>query len=263
MDQHDDGTGETTADTVSPQPVLDVQDYNEPDYSRAETAVEEPMGATQETLLDHPDWGYLLQEVRYLYANLPAGGSEVIRRHMRIVADHVNKAVRSNAPVLSHSAQEKPVSRHLSRALDNGEASIMASTTRALSKLSAQLYWQYGYDKMPKSLEKKYAYAEIMGPRGPVKYDDLIVGLVLFAPRTVYPQHAHKGIMESYICLSGAVSENDAGVYPPGALILNQPQAHHRITTQDREPALLLYAWAGSRDALSGEEMKFTKKSRK
>jgi dimethylpropiothetin dethiomethylase len=73
------------------------------------------------------------------------------------------------------------------------------------------------------------------------------LGLVLFAPKTTYPAHAHKDITESYICLSGATSENDAGVYVPGSMIINVPEHKHAITTSDREPALLAYAWTGAR----------------
>jgi len=238
-----------------PQPV-------EPDYSRVVNpcAAAPPATAEQDRLADQPDWGYLLQEVRYLYTHTPAGGSDPIRRHLRHVAEHVGKAVRSNPSVNPGLPQAKPVSRHFGRALDNGESTIMASFTRALAKIGDQLFWQHGYDRMPKALEQKYAYTELLGPRGPVVYDSLIVGLVLFAPRTVYPQHAHNGITESYICLSGAVSENHAGVYLPGSLILNQPQTQHRITTQDREPALLLYAWAGDKADLAGQKMTFARK---
>ena len=62
---------------------------------------------------------------------------------------------------------------------------------------------------------------------------------MLFAPQCTYPAHKHEGITESYICLSGAASENDSGVYTPGSMILNLPGHKHRITTSDHEPALL------------------------
>ena len=68
----------------------------------------------------------------------------------------------------------KPVGSHLGRALDNGEQERTQTFIRALAKITDQLVWQYGYDKMPRSLEKKYAYAELLGPRGPVVCEDLI-----------------------------------------------------------------------------------------
>ncbi|MAI47812.1 MAG: hypothetical protein CBC34_017700 [Hyphomicrobiaceae bacterium TMED74] len=60
---------------------------------------------------------------------------------------------------------------------------------------------------MPKHLSEKFAYAEIVGPHGPVISHRLILGLLLFAPGCVYPAHSYDGITESYFCLSGSVSE--------------------------------------------------------
>ena len=241
-------------DSAAPAPGI-----TEPDFSAIEPNA---VVAPSERLRDVADWGYLLQEVRTLYATMPSGGSDPIRRHVREVIEHLNRAVRANPPLATRVRQDKPVTRHFGRALDNGEAGMLASAIRALTKVRKELFWQYGYDRMPKSLEQKYAYAEILGPRGPVIYDSLIIGLVLFAPKTVYPQHAHTGITESYICLSGAVSENHMGVYRPGSLILNQPGAEHRITSQNYEPALLVYAWAGAPSDLSGQEMTLSRKRR-
>lgn len=215
-----------------------------------------------ERLSDLSNWGYLLQEVRYVYRDMPAGGSTPIRRHIELVADEIGRAVRSNAAVLPRTPQSKPVSNHFGRALDNGEATEMAPLIRAVAKVAPELDWRYGYDRMPKTLERKYAYAELLGPRGPVVYTSLIVGLVLFAPATVYPQHAHSGIAESYVALSGAVAQNHAGVYRPGALIFNQPGAEHRITTQTREPTLLLYAWTGAPEVLTEDKMELPRRRR-
>jgi dimethylpropiothetin dethiomethylase len=58
------------------------------------------------------------------------------------------------------------------------------------------------------------------------------------------------------------VSENDQGVYAPGSLIFNPPEQVHRITVADSNPALLLYAWEGSKANLADQKMVFTRKSR-
>jgi dimethylpropiothetin dethiomethylase len=133
---------------------------------------------------------------------------------------------------------------------------------RTLGSVIDSLVWEYGYEKVPRGLEKKYAYAELVGPTGPVITDDIILGLVLFAPKCTYPAHAHDGITESYICLSGSVSENDQGVYAPGSLIFNPPEQLHRITVADNEPALLLYAWEGTNEKLANQKMVFTRKGK-
>ena len=43
-------------------------------------------------------------------------------------------------------------------------------------------------------LRGKYAYAELVGPRGPVVSERLTLGLVLFGPRCTYPAHSHVGM---------------------------------------------------------------------
>ena len=219
--------------------------------------------AMQQTSLsdaqNHADWHYVLQEFYQAYRYGSAGGSSEIRRHQRDIQRRISRCVSSNPNVMQLPPQTKPVCAHLGRALDNGEQERTQSFIRALAKITGQLVWQYGYDKMPRSLEKKYAYAELLGTRGPVVCEDLILGLVLFAPKCSYPAHSHEEITESYLCLSGTISENHAGVYPPGSMILNQAGREHAITTSDTEPVLLTYAWAGEPGALHGFEMKFSR----
>jgi dimethylpropiothetin dethiomethylase len=155
--------------------------------------------------------------------------------------------------------QALPVTRHFRRAIDQGKFWHAASFIRSIEAVSDTLSWQYGYETMPKGLAGKYAYAEFAGPNGPVLTDRVILGIVLFAPNCVYPSHAHDGISESYVCLSGSMSENNQGVFAPGSLIFNPPGQRHRITVSVREPCLLAYAWEGAPDKLAGQKMVFTR----
>ena len=218
-----------------------------------------PEPETRTTLRDVPDWRYLLLEYDELYRYLPAGGSDRIRSHQRKARDAISKLIKSNAPVNVQPRATKPVTAHLRRALDEGRRGSLAAAVRALDAVADDLSWQYGYEKVPKGLANSYAYAELAGPNGPVMSNDIILGIVLFAPACTYPAHAHKGITESYVCLSGAVSENHAGVYVPGSMIFNPPEHLHRITVSDREPALLAYAWLGEPAALADQKMVFTR----
>lgn len=213
-------------------------------------------------LNDLPDWIYILRDSYDFYRRLSAGGSPKIRSHQRNVRERINRVLKSNAEVQFSDPQDRPVTRHLTRALDNGRMERHAPFIRSLEAVRGTLVWQYGYEKVPRGLENKYAYAELVGPNGPVLTDDIILGLVLFAPGCTYPAHAHDGITESYICLSGAVSENDQGVYAPGSLIFNPPEQLHRITVADSNPALLFYAWEGSAEKLRHQKMVFSRKSR-
>jgi len=211
-------------------------------------------------LTDNPDWLYLLRDSYDLYRRLSAGGSAKIRAHQKSVRERINRVIKSNAEICDRVPTEKPVVKHLKRALDNGRLERHAPVIRSLESVKDVLDWEYGYEKVPRGLEKKFAYAELVGPYGPVTTQEVILGLVLFAPGCTYPAHAHAGISESYICLSGAVSENDQGVYAPGSLIFNPPEQLHRITVADTNPALLLYAWEGTPERLANQKMAFKRK---
>lgn len=207
-----------------------------------------------------PDWRYLLQEYYELYRFLPSGGSDRIRTHQRHVREGISRVLKANPFIRPQPPATKPVTAHLKRALDEGRGDRMGAMIRAVESVQPDLSWQYGYEKVPKGLVGNYAYAEVAGPNGPVVSEEIILGLVLFGPGCTYPAHAHRGITESYVCLSGAVSENHQGVYVPGSMIFNPPEHLHRITVGTSEPALLAYAWMGKRDDLLDQKMVFTRK---
>ncbi len=214
---------------------------------------------TPTRLAEAPDWRYLLREYYELYRFLPSGGSDRIRAHQRAVREAIGRVLRADTPLVFPEPAAKPATAHLRRALDEGLAGRHAPLIHCLIALRGVLNWQYGYARMPPGLARKYAYAELAGPTGPVHTHEVILGLVLFAPGCVYPTHAHDAITESYVCLSGAVSENHQGVYAPGSLIFNPPGHEHRITTSDREPSLLAYAWIGPSEKLAGYKMSFAR----
>jgi dimethylpropiothetin dethiomethylase len=226
------------------------------DLAPAPDAVPEPR------LADTPDWRYLLREFYELYRHLPSGGSDRIRSHQRAVREAINRVMRANPSICPQDPSQLPVTAHLKRALDEGRMDRMSPSIRALESVAPELSWQYGYEKLSKGLARAYGYAELAGPNGPVRTTELILGIVLLAPGCTYPAHAHSGITESYICLSGAVSENHQGVYAPGSMIFSPPEHLHRITVGKDEPALLAYAWMGSAAHLKEQEMVFNRKRR-
>lgn len=209
-------------------------------------------------LFECPGWQYLLREFDTLYRHGSAGGSKLIRSHRKRVRDILSLTVETNPELKMRAPTGKPVVAHLDRALDLGERGAVSGLARALSRVRQELTWEYGYEKVPKALVRKYAYCEILGPRGPVRSEQLVLGFVLFAPKTTYPQHSHKEIEESYISVAGAWSENDTAVHAPGSLILNRPEQEHRITTDDFGPCLLAYAWVGPGSRLAEPNMKLS-----
>ncbi|MEM1384797.1 MAG: dimethylsulfonioproprionate lyase family protein [Pseudomonadota bacterium] len=208
-------------------------------------------------LQEKPDWVYLLREFKDLYRRGKAGGSARIRSHQRQVREAVARTMCANPPVLGRPPELKPVTAHLKRALDQGRRESTQSVIRAVESVASEFTWLYGYEKVPRGLGQKFAYTEFAGPHGPILTEEIILGLVLFAPGCTYPAHCHDGLTESYYILSGAVSENDDGVYAPGSLILNPPGRMHRITVSETEPALLTYAWHGPKDKLAAQKMVF------
>ncbi len=222
-------------------------------------AEHDPTETQAQHLQDVPNWLYLLREFESIYRYGSAGGSKSIRSHRKRVRDTLSAVIDGN-PVLSDRApSQKPVTAHLPRALDLGERQALQGMGRALERVSSLLTWEYGYERVPKSLARRYAYCEVLGPRGPVCSDRLILGFVLFAPNTTYPQHSHRDIEESYISVSGAWSENELAVYAPGSLILNRSGDEHRLTTGHTDPCLLAYAWIGPVESLTSPGMKFSK----
>ncbi|MEM9627923.1 MAG: dimethylsulfonioproprionate lyase family protein [Pseudomonadota bacterium] len=215
---------------------------------------------TEICLSSRPSWIYLLREFYEVYRYLPSGGSSLIRAHQKAVREAISRVMTANAVLELGERIDKSVTAHFRRALDEGRRERHADMIRSIDVISDHLNWQYGYEKVPRGLKDKYAYAELCAPSGPIVSEEVILGLVLFAPACTYPAHAHDGITESYICLSGAVSENHQGVYAPGSLIFNPPNQHHRITVSDREPALMAYAWIGPREKLLNQKMVFSRR---
>lgn len=213
---------------------------------------------TDVKLSAHPNWFYLLREFESLYRRGSSGGARAIRAHRRRVREALSAVIKSNPVINGREPDSKPVTAHLARALDLGSRQTLATFSQTLQRVKTDLTWEYGYEKVPRGLRNKYAYCEVLGPRGPVVSDQLILGFVLFAPNTTYPQHHHKGIEESYISIAGAWSENEAAIYAPGSLILNRTEQEHRITTGEAEPCLLAYAWTGSPERLASPSMRFS-----
>lgn len=60
-----------------------------------EAAMTETDPQTQAQHLNHfPDWGYLLREFDSAYRFRSAGGSKIIRSHMRVVRERLSRCMR-------------------------------------------------------------------------------------------------------------------------------------------------------------------------
>ncbi len=213
-------------------------------------------------LRDDPDLGYLVGDFHSVYRYSSAGGSRPIRTHLRRVRETISDVLEDNPEVVPREPTRLPVTDHLRRALDMGSRGLLSRQSDSVARVSTTLSWEYGYERVPRGLAGKYGYCEVVGPRGPVVSERLILGLVLLAPNTTYPQHHHRDIEESYVSIAGDWSENDGAVYAPGSLILNVSEHEHRITTGVSEPCLLAYAWLGPVERLHVPGMSFARGTR-
>ncbi len=143
----------------------------------------------------------------------------------------------------------RPACRHLAAALALGAAGPAAHLVGALRPLVEGLRWRHEYDvddALP-GFSRNLAYAEVAGPFGAVPSRTLCCGLVLMAPSTLYPAHAHAAT-ELYHVLAGRARWQLGGEpwapRPPGAFILHPSGVAHAMATE-AEPLLALYVWYG------------------
>jgi quercetin dioxygenase-like cupin family protein len=105
--------------------------------------------------------------------------------------------------------------------------------------------WHYSYSGND-GLAVRIAFADVLGPEGPVRCSHLRLGLTLVAPHTLYPMHAHPA-RELYFVLSGRAEWTAGDVLrhpPPGAFVLHPSGVAHAMRTAD-EALLAVYVWRG------------------
>ena len=77
---------------------------------------------SQNHLNNCPDWRYLLLECYELYRHLDSGGSELIRSHQRKVREAISRTMKANPQINTDVIADKPVTKHLKRALDESKS---------------------------------------------------------------------------------------------------------------------------------------------
>ena len=188
------------------------------------------------------------------YQSAYSAGSQQIDQHLGAVGEGIKHVI--HEPTLQlRQPSEKPVVRHLKTALKMGEFFNESPVYHTIGMMAPCLTWEYGYDSLPDALAKNYAYTEIIGPRGPIVYRNMILGMVLLGPDCYYPRHNHPEIEESYIGMAGYVSINDSTVITTNSMSLIPAGVSHWMGTDSETPALLAFAWLGSEQALLRNQM--------
>ena len=112
-----------------------------------------------------------------------------------------------------------------------------------------QLEWRQTYSEAEVGAEflLNYAWAELIGTRGPFASTTMLAGFILLGPETLYRRHRHAA-EELYLPLSGTADwwREDSGwvARPPGAPI-HHPSSVVHATRTGAEPLLALYLWRG------------------
>lgn len=125
-----------------------------------------------------------------------------------------------------------------------------ASLAAAIAMVEDELSWRqnasYSDDAMGQpGYMAAYAYAEVVGPQGPLVGDDFLLGLMILGPGLHYPDHAHPA-PELYAVLAGDSEWSRAGglfeARAPGSVVWHEAGVMHATRTHAR-PLLALYIW--------------------
>ena len=112
----------------------------------------------------------------------------------------------------------------------------------------------YEEDDWSRSFLSEFANGEGIGPDGRLWHDEVILGLFVLGPHTVYPLHAHPA-EEFYVVLSGAPEwQVGAGksyeTVNNGEVVIHRSEVSHSIRTKG-SPLFAVYGWRGDINARS------------
>jgi mannose-6-phosphate isomerase-like protein (cupin superfamily) len=139
----------------------------------------------------------------------------------------------------------------LDSAIASCNADETAATCRDLLNVRSLLPWTYHYAARAgeETLATQIAFAELIGPDGPMSAPHSRVGFTLIAPNTSYPMHAHPAV-ELYWVMSGHAlweTPTTKHIVPPGEFVLHRSNEAHAMRTFDG-PLLALWGWSGDVD---------------
>lgn len=143
-------------------------------------------------------------------------------------------------------ASRQAVCRHLSRALDLGEAGSAAPVARAIRRLEPTLHWRqnpkYTVENRGADFMENYAFTDF----GLIGSDTLYIGAVLLGPGVTYEPTTYSGSEGVFLVIGGS-PEWKCGDEPwrrfeAGSVI---PRALDGAEGKrpGKEPMLALYAW--------------------
>src|SRR5262245_6573245 len=162
------------------------------------------------------------------------------------LATLLGRMVRVDATRLDASVQHRglPVERCFASAVASCEGAT-ALLRAPLEAVASSLHWQQNPAYANADFLVGYAYCELFGPAGHLRDDSTAIGLLLLAPRIVYPEHAHAAT-ETYLVIGGRAQwlQGDGRWRERGAGERIEHAAHepHAMRTA-AEPLLAAYLW--------------------
>jgi len=166
-------------------------------------------------------------------------------QHMRTA---VHAAAARHDPA---AAPGRNLSASLRAALDCGLHAEGGSIARTLTGYCDSLPWSYHYEPRAGEcdLATRIAFAELIGPDGPMDAPDCRLGFTLMAADTYYPMHAHPAV-ELYLVISGDAewqTPSARRMVPPGQFVLHRSNEPHAMRTF-AQSLIALWGWSGDLD---------------
>jgi quercetin dioxygenase-like cupin family protein len=166
---------------------------------------------------------------------------------MRNAMDHLEESSRAarrrefSAPKNNHGAL-------VERALDSVRLDSVADIAACLRPVHMLMAWTYHYIPRTTSedLGDRIAFAELIGPGGPMSAPHALVGFTVMAEQTIYPLHCHPAV-ELYLVICGVArwqTQNADRLVSPGEYVLHDSDESHAMQTFS-EPMLALWSWSG------------------
>lgn len=111
-----------------------------------------------------------------------------------------------------------------------------------LLDLMPYLPWQQRHEPNHPAFMTGHANAQIIGPDGLVKSQNLLIGISLLAPHVTYPDHHHPPAEVYLVLTEGEWRQEDKPWHQPGAggYVYNHPNVIHAMRSADKP---LLAIW--------------------
>jgi len=141
-----------------------------------------------------------------------------------------------------------PAADFLGEAIANTDQQARA-LAEPFEQHKSRLHWEQSYIKedevVPDAMLEGYAFAEIIGQRGPFVSDRIRAGIGIWGPDIVYPRHQHQA-EEVYVVLAGA-AEFIIGVAEEarcgaGDVVFVESNTPHGFRTTDQS-LVVYYLW--------------------